>query len=894
MLNAPPLPDPDHQPTPMMAQYLAIKQNHKDALLLYRMGDFYELFFEDAEKASATLGIALTKRGKHLGVDIPMCGVPVHALDHYLQKLIRHGHRAAIAEQTEDPAEAKKRGAKSVVARDVVRLITPGTLTEDALLNAGQNNYLVCVTGVLATGEMALAFAEISTGELVVMATDEARLAADLARLSPSEILVNESLLQNPSANSMINDAGAAITPLSASRFDSQSASHRLKEHFKVHALEVFGNFRKLDIAALGALLDYIQITQVGHMPHLRSPKLEGSSEGLLIDASTRSNLELVKAQNGERKGSLLFCLDETVTAAGSRLFADFVARPLGQAQAINDRQDVVSYFYDDKSKTDALRNGLKQMPDVERALARITSGRGGPRDLAAISFAILASQELLGVLRKQGDLIALPQELATLLDQIHASPVELAQHITQALSSELPYLARDGGFIAEGYSPELDENRKLRDDTKQVIANLQQDYAASTGIKTLKIKHNNMLGYFIEVTAQQAEVLKVSPGASEFIHRQTIASCVRFVTAALGELEQKIAKAGARVLVLELEFFRQLAQGVVEKRQSLSQVAQSISALDVFSALAHLATTRRYVKPTIDNSLNFEIKQGRHPVVEAALKRQGERSFAANDSDLSPEHKRLWLLTGPNMAGKSTYLRQNALIAIIAQMGSFVPAASAHIGVVDRLYSRVGAADDLASGRSTFMVEMIETAAILNQATQRSFVILDEIGRGTATYDGLSIAWATLEHLHDVNQCRALFATHYHELTQLSSTLKQLHCATMKVKEWKGDIVFMHEVVPGFAERSYGIQAAKLAGLPNSVIVRAGEVLKRLEAGKGQSRAQNLAAELPLFAAMPKHDAPKEDKLRQLLKSIAPDELSPREALSWLYEIKQTAKDEM
>ncbi len=893
MLEVPAQPERDYLPTPMMAQYLSIKQHQQDALLLYRMGDFYELFFEDAEKASATLGIALTKRGKHLGADIPMCGVPVHALDHYLQKLIRHGHRVAIVEQTEDPAEAKKRGSKSVVARDVVRLITPGTLTEDALLSSGQNNYLACITGVLATGELALAYAEISTGELVVMASDETRLAADLARLAPAEILLNENLSQNPYLIEITNLSSAAVTLLSASRFDSHSASHLLKEHFKVHALEVFGNFKKLDIAALGALLDYIKITQVGHMPHLRNPKLESHSEGLLIDAATRSNLELVKAQNGERKGSLLACLDETITAAGARLFADFVSRPLGQAEAIRARLDVVSYFYGDRPKTDNLRSTLKHIPDIERALARITSGRGGPRDLSAISTAIFATQELLGQLRKQGELIALPQQLATLLDFIHASPIELGQHISRALSSELPHLARDGGFIAEGYSPELDENRKLRDDTKQVIANLQQDYAASTGVKTLKIKHNNMLGYFIEVTAQQAEVLKLCADAAQFIHRQTIASSVRFVTTALSELEQKIAKAGAQVLALELEFFRQLAQEVVESRQSLSQMAQSVSALDVFSSLAHVATTRRYVKPVIDDSLNFDIRQGRHPVVEEALKRQGDRSFAANDSDLSAEHKRLWLLTGPNMAGKSTYLRQNALIAIIAQMGSFVPAASAHIGVLDRLYSRVGAADDLASGRSTFMVEMIETAAILNQATQRSFVILDEIGRGTATYDGLSIAWATLEHLHDINQCRALFATHYHELTQLSSTLKHLHCATMKVKEWKGDIVFLHEVVPGFAERSYGIQAAKLAGLPSSVIQRAGEVLKRLEAGKGQSRAQNLAAELPLFAAMPQLETPKEDKLRRVLKTIAPDELSPREALSWLYEIKQMTKDE-
>ncbi len=890
---SPPPPDTDFQPTPMMAQYLAIKKNHPNALLLYRMGDFYELFFQDAERASATLGIALTKRGKHLGVDIPMCGVPVHALDQYLQKLIRHGHRAAIAEQIEDPAEAKKRGAKSVVARDVVRLITPGTLTEDALLESNANNYLACITGILAAGELSLAFAEISTGELVVMASDATRLAADLARLSPSEILVNETLLADETISFIINNSTAAVTPLVSSRFDSAAATHALQAHFQVQALEVFGTFRKLDIAALGALLDYIKITQVGQMPHLRTPKVENSEQGLLIDAATRTNLELVRAQNGERKGSLLSCLDETITSSGARLFADFVARPLGEASAVNARLDVVSHFYADEALTEKLRHSLKSIPDVERALARLTTARGGPRDLSGISIAVLEAQSLIKLLRHEGELSPVPHQLTIILDQLHAAPHDLGAEIAQALGDELPYLARDGGFIRPGYSVDLDENRKLRDDTRQVIANLQAEYAEATGVRALKIKHNNMLGYFIEVTAGQADILKASPAAQNFIHRQTIASAVRFTTVDLGELEQKIALAGARVLAMELEFFRKLAEQGVASRAILSNLAHALAALDVFSSLAHLARQRRYVRPAIDASLNFKIKAGRHPVVEEALKKHGERAFAANDSDLSAEHKRLWLLTGPNMAGKSTYLRQNALIAIMAQMGSFVPADHAEIGVLDRLYSRVGAADDLARGRSTFMVEMIETAAILNQATPRSLVILDEIGRGTATYDGLSIAWATLEHLHDVNQARALFATHYHELTSLSTTLKHLHCATMKVKEWKGDILFLHEVVPGFAERSYGIQAAKLAGIPPAVIQRASEVLKRLEDGKGQSRAQNLASELPLFAVMPKPAATKEDKLRQKLQVIAPDELSPREALSLLYELKQLGKDE-
>ncbi|MBG1233832.1 DNA mismatch repair protein MutS [Aestuariivirga litoralis] len=882
----------DLQSTPMMAQYLEIKRGYPDALLLYRMGDFYEMFFDDAEKASATLGIALTKRGKHRGVDIPMCGVPVHALDQYLQKLIRFGHRAAIAEQMEDPAEAKKRGYKSVVARDVVRLITPGTLTEDALLDSSASNHLACLTGVKSTGELALAYADISTGKLAVLPTDSARLAADLARLAPSEILVNDAVLESDTISSIVDGTGTSVTRLPASRFDSTGATHILKAHFAVESLDVFGDFRKIDLAALGALLDYIRITQVGHMPHLRPPRLEKVGSGLLIDPASRANLELSRTLGGERRGSLLACLDETVTAAGARLLAEYVSAPLAEAAAINARLDAVDHFFGDETLNAELRVILKRIPDLERALSRMTSGRGGPRDLAAIASAIVAIDGLKAVLRKPDALTPLPQLLAHVMDDLHAAPLEMAAEIRRALADELPLLARDGGFIAEGYDAQLDENRKLRDDTRQVIANLQANYAEASDVKALKIKHNNVLGYFIEVTAQQAEILRSCATASDFIHRQTIASAVRFTTVALGDLEQKIALAGARVLALELDFFNRLAAQVVNERGLLSQAAAALAALDVFSALAHLARESRYVKPIVDASLSFDIASGRHPVVENALRLSGERAFSPNDSDLSEDHKRLWLLTGPNMAGKSTYLRQNALIAIMAQMGSFVPAASVHIGVLDRLYSRVGAADDLARGRSTFMVEMIETATILNQATSRSLVILDEIGRGTATYDGLSIAWATLEHLHDVNQSRALFATHYHELTSLAATLKQLHCATMKVREWNGDIIFLHEVVPGTAGRSYGIQVAQLAGLPPAVIQRASEVLKRLEQGKGQNKAQALAEELPLFAASVKPASQaKPDGLRLELGKIAPDELSPREALSLLYELKQLAQ---
>jgi DNA mismatch repair protein MutS len=880
----------DSMVTPMMTQYLAIKARYPDALLLYRMGDFYELFFADAEKASATLGIALTKRGKHKGADIPMCGVPVHAIDQYLQKLIRFGHRAAICEQIEDPAEAKKRGSKSVVARDVVRLITPGTLTEDSLLDSKARNYLACLTAFKGNSEMALAYVDISTGELAVVVTDEGRLGAELARLSPSEVLINDSLLDEETIKMAFGGTAAALTAIASSRFESVAAEHRLKSYFKVETLDAFGDFRRVDVAALGALLDYVSITQVGHMPYLRPPRRETPDAGLLIDAATRANLELTRSLGGDRKGSLLACMTETVTAAGTRLLSDIVAAPLADAPTINGRLDVVSFFYDNEVLLQALQAALKAMPDLERALARITADRGGPRDLSAIRDSIFACKDLLGVLHSNVGLSPQPELLTALIKQLGLVPTKLAEKLQQALSEELPYMARDGGFIARGFSFDLDENRKLRDDTRQVIVTLQTRYSEASGVKSLKIKYNNMLGYFIEVTAQQAEILKLSDADQRYIHRQTIASAVRFTTIELGGLEQKIALAASRALALEIEMFKLFCNEIVEFRAILSSAALALAQLDVFVGFAHLAHQRSYVRPVIDHSLSFEIVAGRHPIVEEALRGQTERAFAANDCNLSDDHKKLWLLTGPNMAGKSTFLRQNALIAIMAQMGSFVPATKAHIGVVDRLYSRVGAADDLARGRSTFMVEMIETAAILNQATGRSLVILDEIGRGTATYDGLSIAWATLEHLHDVNCCRGLFATHYHELTALTARLSHLHCATMKVKEWKGDLIFLHEVAAGSAERSYGIQAAKLAGMPASVIQRAAEVLKRLEKNRDQNQKTNMIEDLPLFSTAPRTEATpiQKDELRERLAKILPDEVSAREAHALIYELKQ------
>jgi DNA mismatch repair protein MutS len=879
--------------TPMMAQYLEIKAAHPGCLLFYRMGDFYELFFADAEAASQTLGIALTKRGRHQGEDIPMCGVPVHSSDQYLERLIRAGHRVAICEQLEDPAEAKKRGSKSVVRRDVIRLITPGTLTEDTLLKSAKNNFIAALARVKADDSLALAFADISSGELVVMPVIAERLAADLAGLEPGEIIFPDGLIEA----AQLEATNAALTPLPASRFDSAEAERRLKTHFGVSALDGFGAFTRAEVSALGTLLDYVLLTQVGRVPVLRAPRRDEPSDQMIIDQATRLNLELTRSLSGDTGTSLLATLDCTVTAAGARLLARRLAAPLTDPKAINARLDSVGYFVEMRDLREELRKGLRQFPDIERALSRLALGRGGPRDLAAIRDGLEAAQKLNVRLQDPQGLASLAAEMVQAQAVLSDRPKELLDDLSAVLGDDLPLNARDGGFVRQGFASELDGNRQLRDETKKVIAQLQADYAAETGIKSLKIRHNNVLGYFIEVTAQNAGPLQAPPLNAKFFHRQTIASAVRFVTQELSSLEERIASAANRALALELGIFERLCDAVKAQSKRLSAIAEAIARIDVAAALAELSVRRNYVRPLVDRSLRIDIEQGRHPVVEAMLAQSSGAPFVANDCGLAGDAKRIWLLTGPNMAGKSTFLRQNALIVIMAQMGSFVPAKSAHLGVVDRLFSRVGAADDLARGRSTFMVEMVETAAILNQATEHSFVILDEIGRGTATFDGLSIAWAAVEHLHEINRSRALFATHYHELTALAGRLAGVANATVKVREWQGDVVFLHEVAPGVADRSYGIQVAKLAGLPASVIVRASEVLsileKKDEPGAG---ADSLFADLPLFsAARPRSASPAAlgpSAVEKRLAETSPDELSPRDALAVLYELRALLAD--
>ncbi len=888
----------EHRVTPLMEQYIEIKAANPDCLLFYRMGDFYELFFGDAEVASRALGIVLTKRGKHRGQDIPMCGVPIERADEYLHRLIALGHRVAVCEQLEDPAEARKRGGKSIVRRDVVRLVTPGTLTEDSLLDARRNNYLVAIARAKPSGDgesrFALAFLDISTGEFRLAECDRTGLSAELARLEPGEIIVSDALYGDGEVAPLLRTL--PVTPLGRDVFDGATAERRLAAYFAVATTDAFGALSRLELTAAAACITYVERTQIGKRPPLSPPTREGAGATLAIDAATRANLELMRTQSGERRGSLVAAIDRTVTVAGARLLSQRLAAPLTDSAVIARRLDAVELFAADAMLRADIRARLAAAPDLARSLARLVLGRGGPRDLAAIRDGLEAAAGLQARLAE----VTATAEIAEAMAALGRPDRGIAAELSIALADELPLLKRDGGFVAPGYETTLDETRALRDESRRVVAALQARYADETQVKSLKIRHNNVLGYFVEVTAQHGERLMAPPLNATFIHRQTLAGQVRFTSTELGALEAKIASAADRALGLELEIFERLAARIVAAAEDIKAAAQALAATDVAAGLAALAVERSYVRPEVDASRDFVITGGRHPVVEQALAQDGA-PFVANDCDLSPPQSgaagRISLITGPNMAGKSTYLRQNALIAVLAQAGSFVPAKAARIGVIDRLFSRVGAADDLARGRSTFMVEMVETAAILNQATARSLVILDEIGRGTATFDGLSIAWAAIEHLHEQNRCRALFATHFHELTALAAKLPRLFNATVRVKEWHGDVVFLHEVIPGAADRSYGIQVAKLAGLPPKVIERARLVLAELEAEDRKSPARRLVDDLPLFAVATRAPAPPPDPaaeaVMKALAALSPDEMSPRQAMDALYALKLLAKSQ-
>ncbi len=864
----------DAAPTPMMAQYLALKAEAGDCLLFYRMGDFFELFFEDARIASNVLDIALTARGEHDGEKIPMCGVPAHAAVGYLQRLIKAGHRVAIADQIETPAEAKKRGgSKALVARAIIRVVTAGTLTEEALLDSRAANW--CVAIGEAAGGIAVAAADVSTGRFELIETSEGSLPAELARLGGAEVLASES--------SAFEHYATVLRP--KSEFDSTVAEARLKRVYGVATLDGFGQLGRAGMAAAGGLVAYLEHTAKGSLPFLRPPRIGNAGEAMAIDAATRESLELTQTQTGQRKGSLLDAVDRTVTGAGARLLAADIGAPLMDRATIEARLDLVQRLHDDGTLRENLRATLRSLPDIGRALGRIAAGRGSPRDLGQLRDGLDGAWSL----GERIDALAAPppllQDIAPRL-RGHGALIDL---LKRALVPSPPIDASDGGYIAEGYDSALDDLRDIGAGGRRAIAALEAEYRARTGTSALKIRHNGVLGYHVEVPARAADPLMAAD--SGFTHRQTLAGVVRFNAPELHELAMKVTQAGSHALGAEAAHLEELTATALASREAIAAAADALARLDVSAGLAERAAEDGWARPALVDHACFEIQGGRHPVVEAAVQRTGER-FVANDCLLS-ETSRLWLVTGPNMGGKSTFLRQNALIAVLAQAGSYVPASRATLGLVDKLFSRVGASDNLARGRSTFMVEMVETAAILAQATPHSFVILDEVGRGTSTYDGLAIAWAVVEAIHEDNRCRCLFATHYHELTRLAERCDALSLHHVRAREWKGDLVLLHEVAEGPADRSYGLAVARLAGLPPATIARAKGVLAKLEAGR--AKTGGLAAgldDLPLFAAATEAEEEECDAVRTELDAIDVDAMSPRDALETLYRLKALARD--
>lgn len=860
--------------TQMMVEYLKTKDKYNDCLLFYRMGDFYELFFEDAEIASKVLDIVLTYRGKKAGRDIPMCGVPYHAYENYLVRLVKAGYKVAICEQMETPAQAKARGSKTV-RRDVVRIVTAGTLTEDSLLNARRHNFLVSLAdGAEGVG---IAWADMSTGDFYTQLVNKASVASTLARLEASEILVPDGHAGKYDA--YFGDDDNKKTLIEFDRYNYAAAKGELEQFYKIPDLDTLYDYSKPEIIGAGVLLGYILDTQKGACPSLQLPRRVTDSLFMEIDPSTRRSLELTRALSNDKGAtSLLNVMDATVTGAGGRLLSSMLSAPLTDVRAIEGRLDKIDYFIQNASVREFVRDALRSVADVERSVSRISLGRGGPRDILTIAGAL----DQIPHIRNKMQEGLVPEALEK--DKLDMGEwTALVEELQNAIIPEPPLLTRDGGFVKHGYSVVLDDILNTKANAKKVVADMQARYAAQTGISQLKIAFNGLLGYFIEVPSKYAEPL-LREKERGFIHRQTMVNVVRFTTTELSDIETKILHADEKSLAVELEIYDNLCQKILALSPAILKAANAMARIDVSAGLAHLSVLNNWTRPILTQEYDFVIKGGRHPVVERSLKKTQD-SFVPNDCVLGEEKNNLWLLTGPNMAGKSTFLRQNALIAIMAQMGSFVPADYVKIGIVDKVFSRVGASDDLARGRSTFMVEMVEVAAILHGATDKSLVILDEVGRGTATYDGLSIAWAVVEYLHDKNKCRGLFATHYHELTALANRLSGITLHTMRTKEWQGNIVFLHEVGDGAVDRSYGIHVAKLAGLPPVVLDRAETILAGLEEKK--QHQQPLFDDLPLFslAAAPKL---KESGVEKRIAELNVDLLSPKEALDMLYQLKE------
>lgn len=907
--------------TPMLRHFLQVKQAHPDALIFYRMGDFYELFFEDAVEAAPILGIALTSRGKHQGEAIPMAGVPVRAAKGYLHKLIEAGFKVAICEQMEDPAEAKKRGSKAVVERKVIRIITPATLTEEDLLDPVSARRLVAIYAANNGKIWGLASADISTGEFLTREAQSDGLIDLLAMLSPSELIASDLDLARPELLEVETIIRIKTHPAGLAKASPSQGKQRLKAQFGVAAIEALEGDKKHLFGACDLLLHYLEHTQQAEKTSLALPALLTSEKQLMMDAATRRSLEIDRSANGSNKGSLFAAINQTRTAAGARLLRERLHRPSRDLKEIRSWHERVEFFTANEQLRSELRQLLRGFPDLVRALSRFQMDRWGPRDLLVMRDGLQGSIQINAIftaISEQTAELSLEgskKNLETGLD-FSKELLAFAQQLDAALSDKPPLKRNEGGSLRSSYDAEMDRYQLLKSDARKELSKLQASYATMTGVVGLKIKFNGVLGYFIEVTPRHGDALDSFDGEVKFEHRQSLKSAARFTTEALRNLQEEIEGAENRALELELAIITQFANEIIRQSAALRAIAEAVAKLDLDSANAHWAIENQACRPQLVSEPIFEAQGLRHPAVETALQREHEK-FTPNNVELDASAKekaqRLLVITGPNMAGKSTYLRQAAIMAIMAQAGCFVPARSAKLGLVDQLFSRVGASDDLSRGRSTFMTEMVETATILARATEQSLVIMDEIGRGTATYDGLAIAWAVAQYLHDENACRALFATHYHELAELAQALPHADNAHLRAREWQDSLIFLHEVAKGPADRSYGIQVAKLAGVPMPVLQQAGRLLAEFEQNRhtakpevNRIRPESEQEELPLFGA--DQDSTARPVANQVtapadatnqamldlcsqLQALSPDDLTPRHALELLFSLRDQAK---
>ena len=861
--------------TPMMQQFLLVKERHKDAILLFRAGDFYETFYEDAEVASRVLGITLTSRDKGSASPVPMAGVPYHSVDPYIRKLIKAGYRVAICEQMEDPKEAK-----GLVQRDVTRVITPGTLTDDALLESKSSNYLV---GLYPDGaRTGLAWVDLSAGRFVVADVPAELLMDELTRIAPAECLLPDSLhaAGGPEVERIQQVLQVPLTPRPDHAFERRNALKALLDHFRVISLAGFGcEDAGPAVQAAGAVIDYLNETQKTSIDHVAKLEKLESDRYVLLNETTQRSLELVETmRTRERRGSLLWVLDRTVTAMGARLLREWIIYPLRDLGRIRERQAAVGELHAGHVLRENARSILEHVYDLERINARITTGRANPRDLVALKDSAASLPRLRTALA--GCASPLLAELRDGLDTLD----DLQQLVASAIVDEPPMVVREGGMIRDGWNAELDDLRAVRRDGRSWIARYQAQEARRTGIDSLKVGFNKVFGYYIEIT--NAKAGKVP---DDYIRRQTLKNAERYVTTELKDYEDRVLHAEERGQELEYKIFNDVRDSVARHGARIQAAAAAVARLDALASLAQVAAERRYVAPAVDDTRDLQITDGRHPVLEAA--EQGE-PFVPNDVLLDGEN-RVLIITGPNMAGKSTYIRQVALLTLMAHVGSFIPAKSARIGVVDRIFARVGASDELARGRSTFMVEMSETAGILNNATDRSLIVLDEIGRGTSTFDGVSIAWAVTEYIYEKVRARTLFATHYHELTELALVLPAVRNYNIAVREWHDEIIFLRKILPGGTDKSYGIHVARLAGIPREVIERSRDILVRLEAetldfeNKPKFAPSKVRAKKPREMQMTLFGSPHDETIEKIRK-LPVDDLTPVEALVKLQEIRE------